>query len=92
MQTTPATGAPHLAPVQTIDPLIIDFLNWLAREPRPYAEVMEFWRTSCPKLPIWEDAVDRGLVVRRHDSHAGLATVVLTEAGRRTLEEHGRGT
>jgi len=23
---------------------------------------MEAWRTSCPKLPVWEDATDRGLI------------------------------
>ena len=23
---------------------------------------MEVWRTSCPRLSIWEDAVDDGLV------------------------------
>ncbi len=42
--------------------LVLDFLEWVARRPRPYAEVMEAWRTSCPRLPIWEDAVGHGLV------------------------------
>jgi hypothetical protein len=67
-----------------IQPLIIDFLHWLDAEPRAYAEVMEFWRTSCPKLPIWEDAVDRGLIERRRDG--GPTIVVLTEAGQRALK------
>jgi hypothetical protein len=52
-------------PEAIITPLIVEFLEWLAAEPRAYAEVMEFWRTSCPRLPIWEDAVDQGLVIRR---------------------------
>jgi len=90
MQTIPALGASGARP-ETIDPLIIDFLSWLEREPRAYAEVMEFWRTSCPKLPIWEDAVDRGLVARRRGPDAGPAVVVLTDSGRRTLREHGQG-
>jgi hypothetical protein len=47
-------------------PLTIDFLTWLAHEPRTYAEVMEAWRTSCPRLPVWEDAIDDGLITRRH--------------------------
>jgi hypothetical protein len=68
-----------------INPLIIDFLHWLAREPRAYAEVMEFWRTSCPRLPIWEDAVDRGFVVRRREGREP-AVVELTALGRRFLE------
>ena len=91
MTTAPLGLAPRSAPAHTIDPLIIDFLAWLAPEPRPYGEVMEFWRTSCPKLPIWEDSMDRGLVVRRHDPDAGSAVVALTETGRRTLRERWQG-
>jgi len=45
-----------------LTPLTIDFLTWLEAAPRPYAEVMDVWRTSCPRLTIWEDAVDAGLV------------------------------
>jgi hypothetical protein len=44
----------------TTDPLVLDLVEWIAREPRLYAEVIETWRTSCPRLTIWEDAVDRG--------------------------------
>ena len=60
-------------------PLIEDFLEWLDREPRTYADVMDAWRTSCPRLTVWEDAIDRGLVSRERD------LVVLTEAGRHRL-------
>jgi hypothetical protein len=45
-----------------VEPLILDLLEWLARSDRSYDEVMDAWRTSCPKLPVWEDANDRGLV------------------------------
>jgi hypothetical protein len=48
-----------------VDSLILDLLEWLGPEPRPYADVMDAWRTSCPRLPVWEDATDRGFVVRR---------------------------
>jgi hypothetical protein len=61
-------------------PLIVDFLTWLAKEPRPYGEVMEVWRTSCPRLMVWEDAVDLGYVARRRDPD-GEAFVVLTPLG-----------
>jgi hypothetical protein len=81
MQTQSRAGE---APDAIIQPLILDFLHWLDAEPRAYAEVMEFWRTSCPKLPIWEDAVDHGLVERRRDG--GPVIVVLTEAGQRALK------
>ena len=40
----------------TLTPLILDFLEWVAARPRPYAEVMDAWRTSCPRLTVWEDA------------------------------------
>jgi hypothetical protein len=61
--------------------LVLDFLEWLAGGPKPYAEVMEAWRTSCPRLTVWEDAVDAGYVVRR----AGV-TVALTAEGRSFLD------
>jgi hypothetical protein len=69
-----------------ITPLIVEFLEWLAAEPRAYAEVMEFWRTSCPRLPIWEDAVDQGLVIRRAVS-GQRATVEVTDQGHRLIAE-----
>ena len=47
-----------------IDPLILDLVEWVAARPRPYDEVMTAWRTSCPRLPVWEDAVDRGFLRR----------------------------
>jgi hypothetical protein len=40
-----------------LTPLILDFLAWLEATPRPYTEVMDVWRTACPRLTIWEDAV-----------------------------------
>jgi hypothetical protein len=78
MTTDPRSGD---APDRSFSPLILDLLDWLAPEPRPYAEVMEVWRTSCPRLPVWEDAVDAGLVVRRLRAGQG-AMVELTPVGR----------
>ena len=49
----------------TITPLVCDLLEWLDRQPRTHADVMEGWRTSCPRLPVWEEATDRGLVARQ---------------------------
>ena len=48
----------------TLDPLIRDFVEWVAKEPRPYTEALEAWRTSCPSLTVWEDAMERGLIER----------------------------
>ena len=56
----------------TIDALILDLLEWVGPHARPYAEVMEAWRrTSCPRLPVWEDANDRGFVERRREPGRG---------------------
>ncbi|HXH22883.1 MAG TPA: hypothetical protein VNN10_12725 [Dehalococcoidia bacterium] len=65
--------------------LVLDLLGWLAVEPRPYAAVMRAWRTSCPRLPVWEDALDLGFVHRQPDA-GGRVVVSLTDAGRGFLE------
>jgi D-3-phosphoglycerate dehydrogenase len=49
----------------TLDSLILDLLEWIGPIPRSYAEVLEAWRTSCPRLPVWEDANDRGFIARQ---------------------------
>jgi hypothetical protein len=60
--------------------LVLDFVEWVARQPRAYAEVMDAWRTSCPRLPVWEDAVELGYVVSRREN--GSAEIVrVTAAG-----------
>jgi hypothetical protein len=45
-----------------VEPLIFDLLEWLATRERSYEECMNAWRTSCPRLPVWEAATGRGLV------------------------------
>jgi len=70
-------------------PLIIDLVEWIDKQPRPYTEVMEAWRTSCPRLPVWEDAVDTGYVVRQHNADQG-EIVSVTDKGRQLLVQHGR--
>ena len=74
---------------ETTDPLVLDLVEWVAREPRLYSEVIETWRTSCPRLTIWEDAVDRGYVARR-PTVEGLR-VTVTEAGAKFLRDNRRG-
>jgi hypothetical protein len=68
----------------TLDALIVDLLAWVESGERSYEETMEAWRTSCPRLPVWEDANDRGLVTRQHAN--GHATVKVTSAGLALLE------
>lgn len=42
--------------------LTIQLLQWIADRPRSYAETLDAWRTSCPRLSIWEDALAAGLI------------------------------
>jgi hypothetical protein len=66
--------------------LTLQFLAWVAEGPRTYADAMEAWRSTCPRLSIWEDAILDGLI----EFSAGGATrnqsrVVLTARGRARL-------
>ena len=72
-----------------LDPLILDLLEWIGREPRSYTDVIDAWRTSCPRLTVWEDAMDRGFAVREH-ANGREVMIRLTDAGRGFLREHGR--
>ena len=74
-----------------LDPLVLDLVEWIAREPRLYAEVIDAWRTSCPRLTVWEDAIDRGFVQRK-TGRAGAVFVIVTAAGEDFLHENGRST
>jgi len=68
----------------TIEPLIADLLAWIAKEERTYAEVMDAWRTSCPRLPVWEEVNALELVTRTFSD--GTALVAVTAKGRAFLE------
>ena len=65
-----------------VDALILDLLEWVGPHPRPYAEVLDAWRTSCPRLPVWEDANDRGFIARRGE------LVSVSTAGLEHLRRH----
>ena len=64
--------------------IMIQFLAWVADRPRSYAETMDAWRTSCPGLSVWEDAVIADLV--RLEGH-GERAVKLTEGGAAVLRQ-----
>ena len=74
---------------ETLDPLVLDLVEWVAREPREYRDVLDTWRTSCPRLTVWEDAVDRGYLTREHTAERG-TMVIVTQEGQRFLQSHGR--
>ncbi len=70
-----------------MESLILDLLEWLVRRDRSYDEVMDAWRTSCPRLPVWEDANDRGLVMK--EQVQGRSIVRITSSGLALLEHRG---
>jgi hypothetical protein len=73
----------------TLDPLVMDLVAFVAAGPRPYDEVIDAWRTSCPRLTVWEDAIDRGLIARERAADKTLV-VRATESGLRLLRDEGR--
>ena len=68
-----------------IEPLVLDLLEWIGRESRPYSEVIDAWRTSCPRLPVREEANTRGFV-ERHHSAGSEARVQVSPTGLAFLE------
>jgi hypothetical protein len=68
-----------MSDVDVVESLILDLLDWVARRERSYEEVMDAWRTSCPRLPVWEDANDRGLIATT--TVDGRSIVVATPLG-----------
>jgi D-3-phosphoglycerate dehydrogenase len=68
-----------------LENLVLDLLEWLATRERTYEDVMAAWRTSCPKLPVWEEASDRGLVTR--EARNGSSIVRITLQGAELLQQ-----
>jgi D-3-phosphoglycerate dehydrogenase len=71
----------------TVDSLLLDLLEWIGPSPRPYAQTLDAWRTSCPRLPVWEEANDRRFIVRHHEPGVG-SFVSVSEAGAAHLRAH----
>jgi hypothetical protein len=77
LSLTPAATAPTL-----------ELLAWIASRPRTYAEAIEAWKSNCPRLSVWDDAIEDGLVqVARSPGDAGGAAVALTARGRALLSD-----
>jgi D-3-phosphoglycerate dehydrogenase / 2-oxoglutarate reductase len=70
-----------------VEALILDLLEWLDSAPRPYNEVMEAWRTSCPRLPVWEEVNRRGFVARQ-GSQGTSKLIALSPTGSAHLRKH----
>jgi hypothetical protein len=64
--------------------IMLQFLAWVADRPRTYAQAMDAWRSTCPRLSVWEDAIIEGLVRLENN---GDRAVTLTSRGRAVLRE-----
>ena len=65
--------------------LMIQFLDWVASRPRTYAQAMDAWRTSCPRLSVWEDALIAGFI-QVTGGPVQQGEVALTPQGRAILD------
>lgn len=68
--------------------LTLQLLEWVAEAPRSRTELLEAWKSTCPRLSIWEDACADGLLgcgVGRDDR------VRLTDEGLRRLRARAQG-
>jgi len=70
---------------EAVHPLTLQLLEWIDNAPRSYAEALEAWRTSCPRLSIWEDACLAGLIACEQ---GGARIVTPSAKGRALLEVH----
>jgi hypothetical protein len=63
--------------------IMLQFLAWVADRPRTHAETMDAWRSTCPRLSVWEDAIIEGLVRLDGERRA----VTLTPRGRAVMKK-----
>ena len=77
----------HPKTIDAAPGLLRQFLRWVNAHPRTYQETMDAWRTSCPRISVWEDALIEGLVDTESDPNdpQGAVRVRLTVAGRTVL-------
>jgi hypothetical protein len=73
-----------------MDALMLQLVAWVSDRPRTYGEVMEAWTTTCPRMPIWEDAVSAGLVQVEGEGRMRERVVGLTPRGRKLLDGNRR--
>lgn len=74
----------------TLENLVLDLIEWVARKDHTYQETFDAWRTSCPRLTVWEEANDRGLVTC--EAVEGRMLVRPTPAGLALLKQCRRET
>jgi len=76
---------------EAVDLLMREFLTWISSRPRTYTEAMEAWRSSCPRLTVWEDALGDGLIQVESGGTRRQSEVTLTARGRSFLDDNTAG-
>jgi hypothetical protein len=71
-----------------VESLVLDLVEWVAKSERSYDEVMDAWRTACPRFPVWENANERELIAKHHVN--GCIVVRVTSRGSALLAERTR--
>jgi hypothetical protein len=67
------------------DTLTLQLLEWVDEHHQSYAEVLDVWRSTCPRHTVWEDACGEGLIACEPN---GAHLVSLTAKGRALLLAH----
>jgi len=75
----------ELAMHEPVTLLTWEFLTWVANRPRTYAEAMEARASSCPRNPVWDDALINGLIQVETADTMNQSKVILTPFGRALL-------
>jgi hypothetical protein len=73
---------------ESVNLLMLEFLDWISTRPRTYAETMDAWQSHCPRQTIWEDAIIDGLIQLKREDTLRDPEVLLTPRGRALLNEN----
>jgi hypothetical protein len=78
---------------EMVSSLTLELLAWISSGRRTYAEAMGAWRSTCPRHPVWEDAIADGLIQVEDGGTQAQGEVTLTPRGKVILDvQHGQGT
>ncbi|HEY2920089.1 MAG TPA: hypothetical protein VGK77_13970 [Candidatus Binatia bacterium] len=70
---------------ESVNLLMLEFLDWISTRRRTYAEAMDAWQSHCPRQTIWEDAIIEGLIQLNKEDTLHDPEVTLTPRGRALL-------
>ena len=72
---------------ESVSLLTLEFLAWIDSRPRTYAEAIEAWRSTCPRHPVWDDALIEGLIRIESAETMDRSVVILTPRGKALIRK-----